>query len=225
MQIRRASLLASAVTTALMLAAAPVTAADKPLDSQPSSQKKPADARSAKDAEKQWEQEHRTSKIVGSDIMNVKGEKVGTVKDLIIDDPASGQVTRVVVSVGGMGGLGDKLFAVPYNELQRDPAKNTLVLNKDSDLAHAFNNDNWQALGDQGPSSTANASSATPAATSTAASTPASDTSASTSPASSSASPASSSASPASSSADTSAPKDTSTVIGAPGASDTTTPK
>ena len=218
-----------------MLAATPVLAAtDKPQDTrnQASGQKKPADVRSAKEAEKAWEQDHRASKIIGADIVNAKGEKVGTVKDLVLDDPASGKVTRVVVSVGGLGGLGDKLFAVPYSELQRDQKKNALVLNQDSDLANSFKDDNWQALADQTSSNGANASAAAPGSsgssasapsTDTTASTPSSNASASTSSSNASATTPSNSTSGSTSPGSTSSSSGTSTVIGAPSAGDTST--
>lgn len=156
MKTHSASILVSSVAVGLMFAATPVIAADYPGTSSANAnhaqagQKAPADARSQKAADKAWEQAHRASKIIGSEVQNPKGEKVGTVKDLVMDDPASGQITRVVVSVGGVSGLGDKLFAIPYDAVRRDEGKNVLVLNSDSDLAHAFDDNHWQALADQG---------------------------------------------------------------------------
>ena len=42
---------------------------------------------------------------------------------------------HVVVSVGGLAGMGDKLFAVPYNQVQSMPGKDYLVLSGSGDLA------------------------------------------------------------------------------------------
>jgi sporulation protein YlmC with PRC-barrel domain len=152
MKTHRTSILVSSVAAAVMLAASPVMAADQ---AQKNGQDKPADKRSEKAAAQTWEQQHRASKIIGTDVLNAKGEKVGRVKDLVIDDPTSGQVTRLVVSVGGVSGVGDKLFAVPYNQLQRDAGKNALVLNASSDLANAFDDNNWQSMSGQAQSNTA----------------------------------------------------------------------
>ena len=227
MKTHPASLLASSVAAALMLGAAPALAADSwnadkahTNQSQVTAQNKQADARSARDAEKAWEQTHRASKLIGTEVTNAKGEKVGTVKDLVLDDPASGQVTRVVVSVGGVGGLGDKLFAVPFNALQRDQAKNKFVLNTDSDLAHAFNEDNWQTLANQKRSSSMNAATSAPVPSSTA-SAPATNTSATMTPPATSASTSTGSAGSATVSGNTSGTTPN-TAIGAPSSSDTT---
>jgi sporulation protein YlmC with PRC-barrel domain len=166
MKTRSASLLVSSVAASLMLAAAPVIAADAPgTDSARTNHAQTtgqaSDARSQKSADKAWEQAHRASKIIGTEVQNARGEKVGTVKDLVLDDPSSGQVTRVVVSVGGVSGLGDKLFALPYSDFQRNVAKNVLVLNSDSDLAHAFDSNDWQALARRGENGSTNAASTT----------------------------------------------------------------
>ena len=227
MKTHSAPFFVSSIAAALMLGAAPAIAADTSSadkmhsnTSQATSQNKQADARSAKDAEKAWEQSHRASKLIGTDVMNAKGAKVGTVKDLVLDDPTSGQVTRVVVSVGGVGGLGDKLFAVPFNALQRDQAKNTFVLNTDSDLAHAFNDNNWQALANQGPSTSASASASAPVPSNTAAGAPTTNTSANATPPATSASTSSGSAGSATASGNAS-----NTAIGAPSSSDTSTTK
>jgi sporulation protein YlmC with PRC-barrel domain len=183
MKTRSASILASSMAASVMLAATPVMAADYPgttsanANHAQAGQKAFSDARSQKAADKAWEQAHRASKIIGTEVQNPKGEKVGTVKDLVMDDPASGQITRVVVSVGGVSGLGDKLFAIPYDAVRRDEGRNVLVLNSDSDLAHAFDDNHWQALANQGTNhaNTAGTTSGSNTAASNAASTPSSN--------------------------------------------------
>jgi sporulation protein YlmC with PRC-barrel domain len=171
MKTRSPSILASAVAASLVLAVAPALAADYPgTDTAKANapattgQKKASDSRSQKAADQAWQQAHRASKIIGTDVQNGKGEKVGKVKDLVLDDPASGQITRVVVSVGGVSGLGDKLFAIPYSDFRRDEGKHVLVLDSNSDLAHAFDDNDWQAAAGAGGTNTASASSSTPAA-------------------------------------------------------------
>ncbi len=58
----------------------------------------------------------RASEFIGQTVRNGKGEKVGTVDDLILN--RSDKVLYAVVSVGGILGVGDKLVAVPFEELK-----------------------------------------------------------------------------------------------------------
>lgn len=58
-----------------------------------------------------------SKKLVGVKVNNLKGENLGTVDDLVID-LQSGKVAYVALSVGGVLGIGDKLFAVPYEEFR-----------------------------------------------------------------------------------------------------------
>lgn len=55
--------------------------------------------------------------IIGQPVRNAKGESLGSVEDLIVtrDD----HVVMAILSVGGFLGIGDKLIAVTYEELQR----------------------------------------------------------------------------------------------------------
>ena len=57
--------------------------------------------------------------IDGNDIRNRQGEDLGKVKDLMID-LSDGSVSYAVVSYGGFLGMGDKLFAVPFEALHPD---------------------------------------------------------------------------------------------------------
>ena len=53
---------------------------------------------------------YRSTKVVGSDVMDEAGAKIGTVDDLIIT-PAD-QVPFIILSVGGFLGLGEKHVVV-----------------------------------------------------------------------------------------------------------------
>lgn len=59
---------------------------------------------------------YRSSKIVGSSIVNQNDDKVGTVDDLIIEP--SEKVPFAILSVGGFLGIGEHLVAVPFNSLR-----------------------------------------------------------------------------------------------------------
>jgi hypothetical protein len=58
---------------------------------------------------------YRSTKIVGSNVVNDKNEAIGKIDDLIIsrDDRA----LFAILSVGGFLGVGNRLVAVPYDRL------------------------------------------------------------------------------------------------------------
>ena len=59
----------------------------------------------------------RVSKIVGAGVYSDANTQIGTIDDLMMtqDD----KVAMAIVSVGGLIGLGGKLVAVPFTQLQR----------------------------------------------------------------------------------------------------------
>ena len=59
---------------------------------------------------------YRTSKVVGSTVVNEANENVGTIDDLIVTP--SEKVPFAVLSVGGFLGMGTKYVVVPYNSLK-----------------------------------------------------------------------------------------------------------
>jgi PRC-barrel domain len=59
---------------------------------------------------------YRTSKVVGSTVVNEANETVGTIDDLIVTP--SETVPFAVLSVGGFLGMGTKYVVVPYTSLQ-----------------------------------------------------------------------------------------------------------
>lgn len=65
----------------------------------------------------------RASKFMGVDIRGSDNDKIGDVKDLILDH--NGMVQAVVIGVGGFLGLGEKDVAVPFKtiEWQQQPAR------------------------------------------------------------------------------------------------------
>ena len=59
---------------------------------------------------------YRTSKVVGSTVVNEANETVGKIDDLIVTP--SEKVPFAVLSVGGFLGVGTKYVVVPYSSLQ-----------------------------------------------------------------------------------------------------------
>ena len=67
---------------------------------------------------------YRSSKIVGSTVVNDSNETVGAIDDLIITP--TGQAPYVILSVGGFLGLGTKYVALPFTSLKIVDKKLTL---------------------------------------------------------------------------------------------------
>ena len=59
---------------------------------------------------------YRTSKVVGSTVVNETNETVGTIDDLIVTP--GDKIPFAVLSVGGFLGMGTKFVVVPYNSLE-----------------------------------------------------------------------------------------------------------
>ncbi|MEY2689963.1 MAG: hypothetical protein RL375_4163 [Pseudomonadota bacterium] len=88
--------------------------------------------------------------LLGNDVYNSDGEKLGDVKEFMVD-MASGRVAYAVLSFGGLLGLGDKLFAVPWAALSLDTINKRFSLNvpkvalKD---APGFDKNCWPSMSD-----------------------------------------------------------------------------
>lgn len=63
--------------------------------------------------------EVRADTLIGMGVFNADGEKVGEVKDILLDN--SGKVTGVVLSVGGVLGLGAKSVGLNWSEVDVQP--------------------------------------------------------------------------------------------------------
>jgi PRC-barrel domain len=68
----------------------------------------------------------RSSRIVGSEVYNENRQSVGRIDDLIISRDEHG--VFAVISVGGFLGIGSKLVAVRYEDLQATPDNKGFVL-------------------------------------------------------------------------------------------------
>jgi sporulation protein YlmC with PRC-barrel domain len=95
-----------------------------------------------------WERSHRISKIIGSDVRNKAGEKIGDIRDLMIDN--NGVIKLAIVSTGGFLGVGDRLHAVPWDVLALGPKDDHIL---DIDRAQlqntpGFTSKTWPNLGD-----------------------------------------------------------------------------
>jgi len=96
-----------------------------------------------------WERSHRISKILGSDVRTKSGEKIGDIRDIVLD--ANGTIRLAIVSTGGFLGVGDRLHAVPWDALTLGP-KDDHILDIDRarlQAAPGFTSRTWPNLGDE----------------------------------------------------------------------------
>ena len=68
----------------------------------------------------------RASSVVGSSVKDLTGKDAGNVEDLLLNH--GGRVGYAVVSFGGFLGIGDKLFAVPWDAVVVDRDKRTVYI-------------------------------------------------------------------------------------------------
>ncbi|TAJ85651.1 MAG: PRC-barrel domain containing protein [Reyranella sp.] len=64
---------------------------------------------------------YRASKVLGSSVVNEAGDTVGKIDEIIVGP--DGKAPFVVLSVGGFLGVGDKLVALPYEQMRTDGKK------------------------------------------------------------------------------------------------------
>lgn len=94
----------------------------------------------------------RTNKLIGMNVRNMEGETLGTIDDFVID-VRTGKVQYAAMSVGGVLGVGAKLFAVPFAELKFDHGQDDMffVLNMEKEKiasAPGFNKSDWPDFAD-----------------------------------------------------------------------------
>jgi sporulation protein YlmC with PRC-barrel domain len=92
----------------------------------------------------------KASDIIGMKVEDTEGKKLGSIRDLVLDD--DGEVQYAVLDFGGILGIGDKYFAVPWDALQRSEDNRRLSLDvskKDLKQAPGFDKEHWPDLSDQ----------------------------------------------------------------------------
>ena len=88
--------------------------------------------------------------LLGNDVYNKDGEDLGDIKEFMID-MNSGKVAYAVLSFGGLLGMGNKLFAVPWAALALDTTNKRFTLNVLKDAlkdAPGFDKDHWPSMSD-----------------------------------------------------------------------------
>ena len=139
-------------------AQAPATVPKEPTPARPTTSEstatRPATSASARAdasrAERDWERRHRASKIIGTNVRNRQGDKIGDIEDIVLD--RNGSVAYAVVSTGGFLGIGDRLHAVPWKALQSQANEDFLVIDIDRkrlQAAPGFPANTWPDFNDE----------------------------------------------------------------------------
>lgn len=97
----------------------------------------------------------RVSHMMGQNIQNAEGKAVGEINDIVLD-AGTGRIRYVAVTYGGLLGVGNKMFAVPYEAFEckanpDDHTKNIVVLDvtqKQLEGATGFDEDHWPDFAD-----------------------------------------------------------------------------
>lgn len=90
------------------------------------------------------------SRLIGDQVVNAAGEDLGKIDEMMIDT-LTGRVAYAVLSFGGFLGMGDKLFAIPWDRLSLDLDNKRFILNVDRaklERAPGFDKDNWPDMAD-----------------------------------------------------------------------------
>jgi sporulation protein YlmC with PRC-barrel domain len=91
------------------------------------------------------------STLMGDKVVNAQGENLGEIKELMID-PQTGHVGYAVLSFGGFLGMGDKLFAIPFQSLKLRPEQKEFVLDVPKEKlksAPGFDKNDWPKTADR----------------------------------------------------------------------------
>lgn len=93
---------------------------------------------------------NKASGLLGMEVRNNDNEKLGEIKDLVMD-LNSGKVSYAVLAVGGFLGIGEKLIALPPASLRISDDKAHLILNADKariQAAPGFAATSWPSVND-----------------------------------------------------------------------------
>jgi len=89
--------------------------------------------------------------LLGNAVYNSAGEDLGNIEEFMIE-MASGKVAYAVLSFGGVFGIGDKLFAVPWSALRLDTINKRFTLDIAKNAlkdAPGFDKNRWPSMADK----------------------------------------------------------------------------
>lgn len=151
-RLRLASVAAIGLGIALPLSAQTTPGVSRPADNPPATLQtgRPLDADHilSSATEMPISKVNKASSLIGMDVRNPQNERLGEIKDFVLD-LHSGKIAYAVLSVGGFLGIGDKYVAVPPSAFSAAPDQDKLVLNADKariQNAPSFAKTSWPDL-------------------------------------------------------------------------------
>jgi sporulation protein YlmC with PRC-barrel domain len=90
----------------------------------------------------------RASEIVGAKVRNAEGDTLGEIEELVIPTKNEDDML-VIVSVGGVADIGDKLVALPYKDLRVSADGDTFYFNRTEEQLKAAPAYSFDAQGEQ----------------------------------------------------------------------------
>ena len=88
--------------------------------------------------------------IMADKVIDRSGEKLGAVKDIMIDI-TTGKIEYVIIEFGGFLGIGEKFFAIPFRLLTVNTEEHAWVLDQSRatlEKAPGFDRDHWPKTND-----------------------------------------------------------------------------
>jgi sporulation protein YlmC with PRC-barrel domain len=88
--------------------------------------------------------------LTGGRVRNPAGEDLGKIEEIMIDIP-TGRVAYAVIAFGGVMGIGEKLFAVPWRALSLNERDHEFVLDVDRrrmEDSPGFDPNHWPDMAD-----------------------------------------------------------------------------
>jgi sporulation protein YlmC with PRC-barrel domain len=102
------------------------------------------------DVSKDMTETKRISKCMGENVYGNDGKKLGDIKDVVLDSRDT-HISYAVLSYGGILGMGDKYYAVPWGALHHKGTDNKTYLDVTSDQlkdAPSFDKNHWPDMAD-----------------------------------------------------------------------------
>jgi sporulation protein YlmC with PRC-barrel domain len=97
---------------------------------------------------KRWQ---KCTELMDKKVVSATNESLGEIKDIVVD-PTSGRILYGVLEFGGFLGMGEKLFAIPWQSLDLSGDNKAFTLNVDKDrlkAAPGFDKKQWPNFADE----------------------------------------------------------------------------
>jgi sporulation protein YlmC with PRC-barrel domain len=86
--------------------------------------------------------------LPGDPVVNLRGVELGVLEHVMLDVPA-GRLAYAVIARGGVLGIGERLYAVPWRFVRRDASSHCFVVDIEPealDAAPSFDRHHWPAM-------------------------------------------------------------------------------